>query len=145
MGSLAVVQILVPLDSSPRLAPTPLRAAGDFAQTAEAGSQDWPAILERPLVAPDRRMIRAAAPGFSVDGYVVVGIAASDTAASAVLRDPDGMLLRLLPGRIVKGWTVEGIESGRVILGRAGQRRVLPLDLKRLRAAADSQAKGTSR
>ncbi len=131
--ALAAVQLGFP--DSPQTLPA---AGGGRAKAAEdraTAVTEWPAILERPLFAPNRRPVKAdeAAPSV-LDGYLVLGIGLMRPAATAVVKTPGGKPTRLVPGQRLDGWTLTMIEPKRLIFQRDGEKRILLFDARLLRA-----------
>lgn len=134
---LVAVQVWPAGEAPPAPAPTrPLPTAEPAAAT-----QDWPAIAERPLFAPDRRPghRRDSGPS-SLDGLTVLGIAVADHTASAVLRDPTGKVARLRPGQFLGEWSLSAIEPLRLVFEKNGETRAFPFEAKKLRPQSERPA-----
>lgn len=135
---LVVVQVAWPAGETPP-APAPTRPLPTAEPTAT--TQDWPAIAERPLFAPDRRPGRKRDSGpSSLDGLTVLGIAVADRTASAVLRDSTGKVARLRPGQFLGEWSLSAIEPLRLVFEKNGETRAFPFEAKKLRPQSERPA-----
>lgn len=95
--------------------------------------------IERPLFLQSRRPPAPEAaptveepvrekPVASLPRFVVSAIVIADGERTALLRNPsDGRMLRVVEGDDVQGWTLEEVQSDRVVLATGGRRQELPL------------------
>jgi hypothetical protein len=89
---------------------------------------DYPAILDTPIFAPDRKPDASAVPvAGGMEGFDVLGIATAGDTATAVVREPGGSIQRLKPGEQVQGWTLVAVELRQLTFERNKERRVLML------------------
>lgn len=89
---------------------------------------EYPAILNTPIFAPDRKPDESAVPvAGGMNGFEVLGIATAGDAATAVVREPTGMVQRLKPGEQVQGWVLVSVELHQLTFERNKERRVLML------------------
>jgi hypothetical protein len=90
---------------------------------------NYPAILERPIFAPDRAPILLAAQSSgNLAGYNVVGTAIAGTTSTALVRDMTGRVIRVKPDATLQGWRLVSIERSQLIFDRDGERRSLPVE-----------------
>jgi hypothetical protein len=88
----------------------------------------WPDLLKAPVFAPDRRpgdpqLSQGEGLG-GLEGYELLGVAASPHASTAVLGGPEGSKI-LRPGDILAGWRLAAIGRNRAEFERHGVRRNL--------------------
>lgn len=89
---------------------------------------DYPAILNRPVFAPDRRpgASGGALPGGgALSAYAALGAAAGPSVATAVLSGPGGVMKTLERGDTLEGWTLVAVGPTRLTFERDGARHVL--------------------
>jgi hypothetical protein len=89
---------------------------------------DYPEILATPIFAPDRKPDESAVPvAGGMSGFDVLGIATAGDTATAVIKPPTGMIVRMRPGDQVLGWTLVSVELHQLTFERNKERRVLML------------------
>jgi hypothetical protein len=105
---------------------------------------DLPAILAKPIFAPDRAPVREeVASSGNLTGFEVLGVAIAGSISDALVRDPMGKIARVKPGAILEGWKLVSIEPRQLTFDRNGERRSLAIDMTR-RPAARSQVTASS-
>lgn len=95
---------------------------------------NYPDILRNPIFAPDHKPDASVEPpAGGMGNFVVLGIAtASDGAATALVKTPDGMITRVRPGEDIAGWKLVAVELNALTFERNGERHILPLEKKPL-------------
>jgi hypothetical protein len=95
-------------------------------EPAEPVAQNYPAILERPIFAPDRApvLLQAQASG-NLAGYEVLGTAIAGPVSAALVRDATGRVIRIKPDAILQGWRLVSIDRAQLVFDRDGERRAL--------------------
>jgi hypothetical protein len=90
---------------------------------------DYAAILERPIFAPDRApiLLTAQTQG-NLAGYNVLGTAIAGTVSTALVRDTTGRTIRIKPDATLQGWRLVSIERTELVFDRDGERRTLPVE-----------------
>lgn len=113
-------QVALPEDSP--LAPR--RAA----EPAAPSARNYPAVLARPIFAPDRApvLLQAQTAG-TLNGYEVLGTAVAGNVSAALVRDATGRVFRVKPDAILQGWRVVSIDRVQLVFDRDGERRSLPV------------------
>jgi hypothetical protein len=101
---------------APRRAPEPV----------EPVAQNYPAVLGRPIFAPDRApvLLQAQSAG-NLAGYEVLGTAIAGTISAALVRDATGRIVRVKPDAILQGWRLVSIDRTQLVFDRDGERRSL--------------------
>jgi type II secretory pathway component PulC len=127
-------QIVAPVSHSvPKLTGVSktLQPGIEFSEAQSLGVRETFAEVEqRPLFVSSRRPSTAAATPVaaqlpSLDRYVVIGIVASPTSATALIRGPSGPVAHLHAGQTLEGWTLETIASNKVVFAASGQHQEL--------------------
>jgi general secretion pathway protein N len=135
--SLLAAMVYLELESAPRLAAAvaPGGDSMDVAPLPPAVAYEPPpastfdGVLARPLFSPSRRppddapaLAVEAAPVLAAFELELVGVLINGEERVALVRQPGvAVLLRLAPGAVAAGWTVESIEPDRVLF-RSGTR-----------------------
>lgn len=120
----AGLQIAIPssADLPQNTAPAPRRAAEPIGPT----EREYPAILQRPIFAPDRAPVLLQAQASSnLSGYEVVGTAIAGPVSAALVRDTTGRVIRVKPDAILQGWRLVSIDRTQLLFDRDGERRAL--------------------
>jgi hypothetical protein len=122
----AVAQLVLP---SSTVLPQPSELAPRHPREPVAPpTPNYPAILQTPIFAPDRKPDASAVPvAGGMNGFDVLGIATAGDSATAVVKEPGGAIERLRPGEQVQGWTLVSVELHQLIFERDKERRVLML------------------
>jgi len=120
----AGLQIAMP--SSASLPEETALAPRGAAEPAEPIAQNYQAILERPIFAPDRApvLLQAQATG-NLSGYEVLGTAIAGPVSAALVRDTTGRVIRVKPDAILQGWRLVSIDRAQLVFDRDGERRAL--------------------
>jgi hypothetical protein len=107
---------------APRRAREPLRPAVPL----------YPEVLSNPMFAPDRKADASIEPPAGGMGdYAVLGIATAGTGmATALVRSPDGSILRLQPGGDLDGWTLIQVQLSSLTFQKNGERHTLTIEKK---------------
>ena len=126
----AGLQVVLPSVSSlpeqselaPRRAPEPLPPAAPL----------YPEVLSNPMFAPDRKADASIEPPAGGMGdYAVLGIATAGTGmATALVRSPDGSVLRLQPGGELDGWKLVQVQLNSLTFEKNGERHTLTIEKK---------------
>jgi len=93
-----------------------------------AGPQvaEYPAILKKPIFAPDRAPDpKDMAISGSMTGYAVLGIGLAGDAATALIRTPSGTIERVRPGEDVDGWKLLSVGPSELTLAKDNEHRIL--------------------
>jgi hypothetical protein len=99
---------------------------------ADPARPDYPAILARPVFAPDRAPVREEmASSGNLTGFEVLGVAIAGSVGDALVRDPMGKISRIKTGAILQGWKLVSIEPRQLTFDRNGERRSLAIDMTR--------------
>jgi hypothetical protein len=108
------------LPETTRSAPKPA------AEPAEPVSQNYAAVLQRPIFAPDRApvVLQAAAMG-NLNGFEVLGTAIAGNVSAALVRDNSGRIMRVKPDAILQGWRLVSIDRTQLLFDRDGERRTI--------------------
>ena len=103
-------------------------AARRAAEPAAPGVRNYPAVLARPIFAPDRApvLLQAQTAG-TLNGYEVLGTAVAGNVSAALVRDATGRVFRVKPDAILQGWRVVSIDRVQLVFDRDGERRSLPV------------------
>jgi hypothetical protein len=105
--------------------------------------QHYGSILHAPIFAPDRAPVADAEEvAGGLNGYVAMGIAAAGDTAAALVRGPDGQVMRVRRGDSLAGWQLTGVDRTELTFERGGDQRVLRLDGKAQRAQAPASGAG---
>ena len=89
-------------------------------------ARSYPAVLARPIFAPDRAPVILQAPsGGNLAGFEVVGTAIAGTISAALVRDATGRIIRVKPEDVVQGWRLVLVERTQLTFDRDGERRSL--------------------
>jgi hypothetical protein len=125
----AGLQITMPSSANlpDRIPSTPHRAQAISAEPdADAHAQTYPAILQRPIFAPDRApvLLQEQTSG-NLSGYEVVGTAIAGPVSAALVRDTTGRIVRVKPDAILQGWRLVSIDRTQLVFDRDGERRDL--------------------
>jgi hypothetical protein len=131
----AGVQMAIPssvdLPEEAVVAPKPLPAA------LAPAARDYPAVLAKPIFAPDRApVILQAQTAGNLSGFEVLGTAIAGTVSAALVRDATGRIIRVKPDAILQGWRVVSIDRAQLIFDRDGERRSLAVTAVAPRAGA---------
>jgi hypothetical protein len=101
---------------------TPQRIAETVAPIARA----YPAVLARPIFAPDRAPVILSAPsGGNLNGFEVLGTAIAGNVSAALVRDAMGRVFRMKPDAILQGWRLVSIDRTQLVFDREGEKRTL--------------------
>jgi hypothetical protein len=94
----------------------------------------YPEVLSNPMFAPDRKADASIEPPAGGMGdYAVLGIATAGTGkATALVRSPDGSILRLQPGGDLDGWTLIEVQLSSLTFQKNGERHTLTIEKKPL-------------
>jgi len=113
-----------PSDLAPRRAREP----------APPAIPNYPDILRNPIFAPDHKPDASVEPPAGGMGdFTVLGIAtASDGAATALVKRPDGTIVRIRPGEDMSGWKLVTVDLNALTFEHNGERHILPLEKKPL-------------
>lgn len=93
----------------------------------------YPRVVTASIFSPTRSgggTAESGAPGASpvvagIAAYAAVGVAIGPTVATTVVKGPDGQSHTLRLGGAVAGWRLTGLERGRLIFTRAGERHAM--------------------
>lgn len=120
----AGLQIAIP--SSADLPQSTAPAARPAPEPVDPGVREYPAILQRPIFAPDRApvLLQAQASG-NLSGYEVLGTAIAGPVSAALIRDTTGRIIRVKPDAILQGWRLVSIDRTQLLFDRDGERRAL--------------------
>lgn len=87
---------------------------------------DYPAILGKPIFAPDRAPDpREMAIAGGMAGYAVLGTAIAGDTSTAVIRTPAGTIERVRPGEDLDGWKLVSVGPRELTLERNNEHRIL--------------------
>lgn len=87
---------------------------------------EYPAILEKPIFAPDRKPDpREMAIAGGMAGYEVLGTAIAGDTSTAVIRTPAGSIERVRPGEDLDGWKLVSVGPRELTLERNNEHRIL--------------------
>ena len=113
-----------PSDLAPRRAREP----------ATPSIPNYPEILRNPIFAPDHKPDASVEPpAGGMGAFTILGIAtASDGAATALVKSPDGTIVRVRPGENMNGWKLVAVELNSLTFEHNGERHILPFDKKPL-------------
>ena len=118
---------------------TNLPAASDLAprrarEPAAPVASNYPEILRNPIFAPDHKPDASVElPAGGMGAFTVLGIAtASDGAATALVKAPDGTIQRVRPGQDMNGWKLVEVQLNSLTFEHNGERHILPLEKKPL-------------
>lgn len=94
----------------------------------------YPEILRNPIFAPDHKPDASVEPPAGGMGdFTVLGIAtASDGVATALVKTPDGTIVRVRPGEDMGGWKLVAVDLNALTFEHNGERHILPLEKKPL-------------
>jgi hypothetical protein len=125
-----------PSDLAPRRAREPVPPA----------VPNYPEILRNPIFAPDRKPDASVEPPAGGMGdFTVLGIAtATDGVATALVKSPDGTIVRVRPGEDMGGWKLVAVELNALTFEHNGERHILPLEKKPLPAPPPLPAANTA-
>ena len=128
------------MPSSTSLPETTRSAPKPAAEPAEPVSQNYAAVLQRPIFAPDRApvVLQAAATG-NLNGFEVVGTAIAGNISAALVRDNTGRIMRVKPDAILQGWRLVSIDRTQLLFDRDGERRTIAVTAAPARAGASTQ------
>ena len=151
-GMAAIILLLaaglqLSLPSAVELPQDTVRPPPPPAPIADPARPDFPAILARPVFAPDRAPVREEmASSGNLTGFEVLGVAIAGSVGDALVRDPMGKISRIKTGAILQGWKLVSIEPRQLTFDRNGERRSLAIDMTHRAATrgpvATSQASG---
>jgi hypothetical protein len=107
---------------------------------------NYPEILRNPIFAPDHKPDASVEPPAGGMGdFTVLGIAtATDGAATALVKTPDGTITRVRPGEDIAGWKLVAVELNALTFEHNGERHILPLEKKPLPATPPLPAPTTA-
>jgi hypothetical protein len=118
---------------------TTLPVASDLAprrarQPVDPVVPNYPEILRNPIFAPDHKPDASVEPpAGGMGAFTVLGIAtASDGAATALVKTPDGTIQRVRPGEDMNGWKLVDVQLNSLTFEHNGERHILPLEKKLL-------------
>lgn len=88
-----------------------------------------PAIIQRPLFAPNRRASAADGPAASdaLSGALAVGSASVRGAVRLFLRTAEGPIVVLAPGSRIDGWRLDAVTPAGAQFSRGVERRTIPI------------------
>lgn len=93
---------------------------------ANPTAKSYPAVLARPIFAPDRAPVVLQAPSAgNLAGFEVLGTAIAGTTSAALVRNSTGRIIRIKPDDVVQGWRLVSIERAQLTFDRDGERRLL--------------------
>jgi hypothetical protein len=107
---------------------------------------NYPEILRNPIFAPDHKPDASVEPPAGGMGdFTVLGIAtATDGTATALVKGPDGTIVRVRPGEDMGGWKLVAVELSSLTFEHNGERHILPLEKKPLPPALPLTAPTTA-
>lgn len=89
-------------------------------------AKSYPAVLARPIFAPDRAPVVLQAPSAgNLAGFEVLGTAIAGKTSAALLRESSGRIIRIKPDDVIQGWHLVSIERAQLTFDRDGERRLL--------------------
>jgi hypothetical protein len=123
---LAAAGLQVTIPSSAELPQNTAPAPRPALEPVGPAEREYPAILQRPIFAPDRApvLLQAQASG-NLSGYEVVGTAIAGPVSAALIRDTTGRIIRVKPDAILQGWRLVSIDRAQLLFDRDGERRAL--------------------
>lgn len=126
----------------PQVALTPAHPA----PLAERQARQYPAILARPIFAPDRApvVMQAQSTG-NLAGFEVLGTAIAGNVSAALVRDGTGRVIRIKPDAILQGWRLVSIDRTQLTFDRDGERRTLAVTAAAPRRGAVNPQLGASK
>jgi hypothetical protein len=128
------------MPSSTSLPETTRSAPKPAAEPPEPVSQNYAAVLQRPIFAPDRApvLLQAAATG-NLSGFEVLGTAIAGTVSAALVRDNTGRIMRVKPDAVLQGWRLVSIDRTQLLFDRDGERRTIAVTAAPARTGAHPQ------
>jgi hypothetical protein len=139
----AGLQMVMP--SSASLPDRPVMPPRRVAAADAPLARSYPAVLARPIFAPDRAPVILSAPtGGSLSGFEVLGTAIAGNVSAALVRGPMGRVLRVKPDETLLGWRLVSIERTQLTFDRDGERRTLAVTAATPRPGAANPQLATS-
>jgi hypothetical protein len=134
----AGLQVTMP--SSTSLPETTRSAPKPAAEPAEPVSQNYAAVLQRPIFAPDRApiVLQAAATG-NLNGLEVLGTAIAGNVSAALVRNNMGRIMRVKPDAVLQGWRLVSIDRTQLLFDRDGERRTIAVTAAPAHSGANPQ------
>jgi hypothetical protein len=93
---------------------------------------NYPAVLNDPIFAPDRKADASIEPpAGGMNDYSVLGIATAGAGiATAVVKSPDGTITRIQPGADLDGWKLIQVDLDALTFEKNGERHILAIEKK---------------